>query len=277
MEDNNRKGPGIFYAVVGVATLVVAIIGATFAFFSASASDPDTIQGTTASAGGLDLSVTPITDTNTDLIPLNLILNSTASDKGVDQFDDAMDATKGGVCKDSNGNNVCQVYKITVSNKSTTSNIQIRGTLALTSPKGGDNLYWRLIDATEAEDVMSAGTKVDYSSDIQVGVVHDGYAEPLEAGVGHLTVEGNSGIVGAAADGKDVASKTLVPTSALEGDNSATYYVVVWLEEMGVAQETGNKDNTGYSDSEVDFKGTVSFSAVDASGNSSGITASFSA
>ena len=34
MEDNNRKGPGVFYAVVGVATLGVAIIGATFAFFS---------------------------------------------------------------------------------------------------------------------------------------------------------------------------------------------------------------------------------------------------
>ena len=38
MDENNRKGPGIFYAVVGVATLVVAIIGATFAYFSASKS-----------------------------------------------------------------------------------------------------------------------------------------------------------------------------------------------------------------------------------------------
>ena len=38
MEENNRKGPGVFYAVVGVATLVVAIIGATFAYFSAQAS-----------------------------------------------------------------------------------------------------------------------------------------------------------------------------------------------------------------------------------------------
>ena len=37
-EENNRKGPGVFYAVVGVATLVVAIIGATFAYFSAQAS-----------------------------------------------------------------------------------------------------------------------------------------------------------------------------------------------------------------------------------------------
>ena len=31
-ENENRKGPGVFYAVVGVATLVVAIIGATFAY-----------------------------------------------------------------------------------------------------------------------------------------------------------------------------------------------------------------------------------------------------
>ena len=36
MEENNRKGPGVFYAVVGVATLVVAIIGATFAYFTAT-------------------------------------------------------------------------------------------------------------------------------------------------------------------------------------------------------------------------------------------------
>ena len=50
MMEENRKGPSIFYAVVGVATLVVAIIGATFAFFSASATvegGDDVIQGGT--------------------------------------------------------------------------------------------------------------------------------------------------------------------------------------------------------------------------------------
>ena len=30
--DNNKNGRGIFYGVIGVATLVVAIIGATFAY-----------------------------------------------------------------------------------------------------------------------------------------------------------------------------------------------------------------------------------------------------
>ena len=48
MEENNRKGPGVFYAVVGVATLVVAIIGATFAYFSAQASTgAEDIKGST--------------------------------------------------------------------------------------------------------------------------------------------------------------------------------------------------------------------------------------
>ena len=48
MEENNRKGTSVFYAVVGIATLVVAIIGATFAYFSASAtSGAGDIQGGT--------------------------------------------------------------------------------------------------------------------------------------------------------------------------------------------------------------------------------------
>ncbi|MGM9848334.1 MAG: hypothetical protein ACI312_01110 [Bacilli bacterium] len=36
MEENNR-GKGLFYGVIGVATLIVAIIGATFAWFTATA------------------------------------------------------------------------------------------------------------------------------------------------------------------------------------------------------------------------------------------------
>ena len=42
MENNN--GRGIFYGVIGVATLVVAIIGATFAYFSANISSDNQVQ-----------------------------------------------------------------------------------------------------------------------------------------------------------------------------------------------------------------------------------------
>ena len=65
MENNN--GRGIFYGVIGVATLVVAMIGATFAYFSASIStdgDPITFNSTT-----IDLSLSQ----NTTGIKYNLI------------------------------------------------------------------------------------------------------------------------------------------------------------------------------------------------------------
>lgn len=76
MEENNRKGPGVFYAVVGVATLVVAIIGATFAYFSASTTpDDSTISGNTMNMpdNTLSLNVNKVTFTNTGVTDNNLV------------------------------------------------------------------------------------------------------------------------------------------------------------------------------------------------------------
>ena len=42
-----KKGQGTLYLVIGIATLVVAIIGATFAYFSAQATSADKVQGGT--------------------------------------------------------------------------------------------------------------------------------------------------------------------------------------------------------------------------------------
>ena len=80
MENNNGKG--IFYGVIGVATLVVAIIGATFAYFSANAtldSSSDNISGTTNNqiSTALTLKVTRVNKTVTnaksiDLVPTNI-------------------------------------------------------------------------------------------------------------------------------------------------------------------------------------------------------------
>ena len=246
MEENNRKGPGIFYAVTGVATLVVAIIGATFAFFSANAT-ASIPQGTTAEAGGVELTVKEITNSNSNLVPLNLRPNDTKDVDVKDQFGPAMAAK----CIDENGNNVCVVYRIIVKNKSTQSTISVRGHLTLTST--AKNVYWRLISATESSDTMTGGSKVDYSTDILA---------TSTGGKGFLTVGGNSvSQTGVQGSGPEVASHTL------EATQSATYYVVIWLEELGKPQEDD--------DAKKNFSGTVFFSAVDAAGNDTGITASF--
>ena len=234
MEENNRKGTGVFYAVVGVATLVVAIIGATFAFFSASATNED-ITGSTAAAGGVELAVTKITDTGSNMIPLNLQDNTNPANPATgdaDQFAKALTA---------NGNNVCQIYSITVSNKSTTSAVQVRGTLTLDT-EAAANMKWQLLTND------TATTRAGFATTVDKGVA------------GNVTVDGNTSEAGT---GTTAASQTLAASG------TATYYVLVWLEETGKAQETADAAKT--------FKGTVTFNAVDAGGNTSGLTASFSA
>lgn len=237
MEENNRKGPGVFYAVVGVATLVVAIIGATFAYFSASATSDSDITGNTAEAGGITLTVTPITDTDGKLIPLNLV---TGTSDSTDQFADALGNTKGDSCKDSNGNTVCQVYSVYVKNNSTTATVNVRGTLVLASES--TNMKWQLLTDEDST------TRADFATVVDKGVT------------GNITVGGNTG--GTSTD-KNAASQTLTASG------EKTYYVLVWLEETGEAQETADAGKS--------FTGTVTFNAVDAAGITSGVTASFSA
>ena len=78
MENN---GKGIFYGVIGVATLIVAIIGATFAYFSATVSgNGSDITGTTLNVSGtaLSLEVNKVTFSGTtapsnDLVPADMV------------------------------------------------------------------------------------------------------------------------------------------------------------------------------------------------------------
>lgn len=108
MNEQKNNGRGIFYGVIGVATLVVAIIGATFAYFTASASDNNTITGNMATIN-LQLAVdkmTKVDETQGGMIPM--------SNGMVEQ---SLKSTKG-ICLDDNNNAVCQIYKITLTNDS---------------------------------------------------------------------------------------------------------------------------------------------------------------
>lgn len=114
MEHNNGKG--IFYGVIGVATLIVAIIGATFAYFSASAeAQGDTITGQTNEdiAGALSLTVDKLfvqpeeSTVNPNLVPSNI--DGTAA-----TITPALAAS----CID-DGYTGCHVYKITASSTQT--------------------------------------------------------------------------------------------------------------------------------------------------------------
>ena len=110
-EKHNNNGRGIFYGVIGVATLVVAIIGATFAYFTASKTNNNVITGNAASITfGLKVERAEYNDATSGLIPMSNSMVETA-----------VNNTDNNVCVDDNGNSVCQVYKITVTNTSTAS------------------------------------------------------------------------------------------------------------------------------------------------------------
>lgn len=132
MEENNRKGTGVFYAVVGVATLVVAIIGATFAYFSASGTAKEQVEGEAATVG-LEVTLDKVsTDATGGLIPIaeNLLPKALGGDT----------ASGNKMCLDKDSNTVCQLYKVTVKNTGTAAST-LNGTLTLTAT-GYTNLKW---------------------------------------------------------------------------------------------------------------------------------------
>lgn len=145
--EENRKGTGVFYAVVGVATLVVAIIGATFAYFSASATNDTDVTGTTAKGASLAIAITreSATGTEKNMIPML----STDLQKGVT-------GTASKSCIDANNNTVCQVYKVTVTNGSADIGINVKGTMNLTST--AKNMKWQVL--TDAKTVNADATTV---------------------------------------------------------------------------------------------------------------------
>ena len=160
----------VFYAVIGVATLMIAVIGATFAYYTATASNESTLKGNMATIK-FDLDVKKVTDkdnTRGGLIPMSnnmveqaLTKNSSASGKGI--------------CVDDNGNAVCQVYKITAVNSSTAS-MFLDGYVSLTGGSGTPADYtasstnkttmrWaQVFCSTEASNLVTACTTAGKST-----------------------------------------------------------------------------------------------------------------
>lgn len=273
MMEENKKGANTLYAVIGVATLVVAIIGATFAYFSASQTNSD-IQGTTAEAGGLTIEAKLITEnTNNDIIPLNLIVDQTKKEGSeteyvdhTDQFEQAM-ANK---CKDSLGNNICAVYRVVVANQSKTSTIQVRGKLNLTSST--KNMYWTLIDATVDETTTGEDPETQVISYTMTGATAKADFVKVKQGL-----DGNITYKAAVSEDTQLNEPDSVSLYGTDNDtvstpSKATYYILVWLEETGAEQQG---DDASAPELKKNYTGNITFDAVDAQGNKSGVTATF--
>ena len=148
MNEQKNNGRGIFYGVIGIATLVVAIVGATFAYFTATAAN-NVITGNMATVK-LSLSVTKKTtlEDSIGLIPMsNGMVEAAVSN-----------ASTKGVCTDDNGNAVCQIYEITLTNSSSAGQF-VDGYVALKGGSGTPYDYTSYVDGAKfPEDGYAAGT-----------------------------------------------------------------------------------------------------------------------
>ena len=220
--EENRKGPGVFYAVVGVATLVVAIIGATFAYFSASAQAETEITGGTnnALASALSVKVTRVNFTGVDasisddLVPAKLNADTT---EGVNK---ALTAK----CVNS-GYTGCHVWKIEANTTQDLAKANVLLNLSVTT-KTKDNWKYLVYKGTDsaATEITTAATSLSNDA-IDV----------------------------------DLHNNARLTKGTVDTAPSVTYYLMVYLAENNKPQNTtenGGADETGR------YNGTVTMKAA---------------
>ena len=232
----NSKGRGIFLGVVSVATLIVAIIGATFAWFSASVGSGENDVNLTAYQFDAKLTVERVFPTaenaSKKIIPFvpDKVLREGQENETNNMNYALNEATN--KCVDSSGYLVCSLYKITVTNNGSDA-IELDGTVTT-------------IETTPTEK----GTTLTANGDLKAQIISyaDGkytYTHNLSKALALPNTASGSG--------KLIMDPATLTVGATPGANTAELYVLVWLNDSAENQST----MMGAS-----YKGQFIFSAV---------------
>ena len=233
----NSKGRGIFLGVVSVATLIVAIIGATFAWFSASVGSGENDVNLTAYQFDAKLTVERVFPTaenaSKKIIPFvpDKVLREGQGDQTNNMNYALNEATD--KCVDSSGYLVCSLYKITVTNNGSDA-IELDGT----------------VTTIETTPPTEKGTTLTANGDLKAQIISyaDGkytYTHNLSKALAlPNTVSGS---------GKLIMDPATLTVGATPGANTAELYVLVWLNDT-----TENQSSM----MGASYKGQFIFSAV---------------
>jgi len=187
----NKKGSGVFLGIVSIATLIVAIIGATFAYFSASTESNEGAIGLQAYEYKLSLSVSPVYPEGASaLIPLNptTVIENAPEPNNTNLLYAINVANKR--CIDDSGMQVCALYEVLIQNDATNEVVmtgQLETTSNIASTKPGRtpfaNLTYQEITG-EKDKFTLVGSPVTLSATIGESVpigdvrVSGGYTDP---------------------------------------------------------------------------------------------------
>ena len=246
--ENNGKGTNIFLGVIGVATLIVAIIGATFAFFGAEITGGEgnlTTQSTTLALGYSDVT----TGLKQALIPASeLIAIYAATDPTYLASNDQ--------CIDDNDNQVCSVYDFTIGNPSTTTAQTLHASINSVA-NGFTDLKFQIYEISN-EDGTTLTKVVDTTQ-----MPAEGQSAEL-AGLTQILEPSKEGAISGELTTDAPLNYKLVTKENEDGTkqyNRKTYRLVMWIDETNTNQTETNAGMT--------FAGSIYFTT--ASGNS-GVT-----
>ena len=224
-ENDSKK---ILTMLVMIFTLMICTTSATYAYFAISATN-NAATGTAATVG-LNLAVSRVTPTTAKWTASTQVM--------VPQLDaalgTAMNTTNS--CVDGNNNVICQVYKITIENTSTSA-VRLRGAVYFTLGTGAayTNLFWR-----QVTDANTLGTNTTYK---------------------YSTAEATDSTTADAANSTLIADLLLNPADGTtgSGDDYTEYYVLIWIRETNASQNTTDK---GTWTMNVSFKDKVNGTGV---------------
>ena len=207
---DETRGRDIFLGVIGVLTLIVAIVGATFAYFSTQVNSAADSVNITSYQFATSLVLNPVypTKDHKALIPLD----SKVTNGDVTYLDKAL--SEG--CVDAKGYQVCAVYEAVLTN--TADDVVLTPSFDVTTNEfvneTNSNVYALLAAANGSEETPTAFT---YNRENATNVI---------AAKNALTYNGQS---------------TITVTSG----QTAKYYLILWLENLEESQPDMNKTLKG--------------------------------
>lgn len=222
---NDNRGRDIFYGIVAVATLIVAIIGATLAYFSVTASSNEGAINATAAIVSIAYNDGQQVSAQADkLIPATLDVVKKVYENTITKLTDE-DYDSSNACIDDNGRQVCSVYRFSVS-----SDVERTITATLNNEHNGftylsyavydvTNGKWLKLNDDNAEDLsLNACSNENESEDDDCYTTNPSKTYSQDRAV--------NSIFGYTIDGGDVVRKSETVASA-----TSVYELVLFIKE----------------------------------------------
>ena len=253
---NDNKSRDIFYGVVAIATLIVALVGATLAYFSISASSSEGAVGAKAAVVSIEYNDGQQVSAQADkLIPASYEVVKKVYERNRANFTDEGEPEMN-VCLDDNDQQVCSIYRFTIR-----SDVERTLTATLNSESNSFSyLAYAVRDVTNNAwiNLNPAGGTVENLGISKCGTAEDGVGDCYEINNNIKTYSTSPRAINSIfgyTNGGDLTTKTI-------SNSDQIYDVVIFLKE--------NNENQN-SDQGKEYFGTIKVETTE-TGDSNRIT-----